>query len=58
MSGRCKACDSILSDEDMCVKDSKTGVYTELCYQCRQTNYEEDTPFGSVINIEYGYLDE
>jgi hypothetical protein len=42
----------------MCVKDSKTGVYTELCYQCRQTNYEEDTPFGSVINIEYGYLDE
>lgn len=47
MSGRCKACDAILTDEDMCVKD-KHGNYTELCYSCRQDDYEEDLPFNSV----------
>lgn len=60
MSGRCKSCDSVLSDEDMCYKDYKTGEYTELCYKCRQVDYEEDLPFnaGSGIELEYGYSDD
>jgi hypothetical protein len=33
MSGRCKSCDSILSDDDMIKKDS-FGDFTELCTYC------------------------
>lgn len=34
MSGRCKACNSILEEWEMKTVDPLTGTYTELCDQC------------------------
>ena len=37
MSGRCKACDSRMTDRDMSRKSPHTGKYYELCNKCFKT---------------------
>lgn len=34
MSGRCKACDVELTDQEMCTKNPENNQYLELCYNC------------------------
>ena len=36
MSGRCKACDAELTDQEMCTKNPENEQYLELCYNCLQ----------------------
>lgn len=40
-SGRCRACDAILTDDEMCSKDN-FGNYSDLCYRCAKTGDYED----------------
>lgn len=45
---RCRACDSILDDNEVIVKDSKTLTHVDLCRECfgifrnEQTEEEKD----------------
>ena len=47
MSGRCKSCDAILSDDEMKTLDVN-GEYVETCSHCRavyyETTYTNDDP--------------
>ena len=56
MSGRCRACDAILSDDEMCSKDNH-GRYIELCYRCQKNDYEdlseEWKPESSYVSETY-----
>lgn len=38
MSGRCRACDSILEEWEMKMIDPATNKYTELCTICLEDN--------------------
>ena len=42
MSGRCRACDSILEEWEMKAIDPLTGKYTELCDCCITTAEESE----------------
>jgi len=35
MSGRCKACNVVLFEEELTTKDPVTGEYLELCFKCQ-----------------------
>ena len=54
---RCKSCDKILSDNEMCNKN-QWGEYEELCYGCLKdagiavpNDYAEDVP--EDLNYDY-----
>lgn len=35
MCGRCNACNTTLTDDELTTVDTLTGKYTELCFGCR-----------------------
>lgn len=57
MSGRCKACDVILFEEELTTKDPITGEYLELCFRCQDIAENPDEcidyyPDGSQQYVE------
>ena len=53
MSGRCKACNVILFEEELTAKDPATGQYLELCSKCQDIAENPDNcadfyPTGSM----------
>ena len=53
MSGRCKACDVVLFEEELTAKDPATGQYLELCSRCQDIAENPDNcadfyPTGSM----------
>lgn len=56
MSGRCKSCDKIMSDSEMCRKNLVTGEYFDLCSRClREVSSIVDIPVWSSFNEEDKY---
>lgn len=51
---RCKACNTILDDVDLSLKD-KNGVYCDMCHKCRDINYLEEyyerDKSGKIVKI-------
>jgi hypothetical protein len=58
MSGRCIACDDILSEREMKIKDDN-GIYTDMCDTCKQTTYLAEHGYysddNSIDGILFGY---
>lgn len=40
MSGRCKSCDAILTDEEMRTKDDDNN-FIDVCFSCRASYFED-----------------
>lgn len=57
MSGRCKACNVVLFDEELTTKDPATGEYLELCFKCQEISDNPEAvddfyPEGSKQYVE------
>ncbi len=55
MSGRCRACNCVLTDDEMVSKWPGTTEYTELCFPCLSTcDSDSDDSFWSedLISLE------
>ena len=57
MSGRCKACNVVLFDEELTTKDPTTGEYLELCFKCQEISDNPEAvddfyPEGSKQYVE------
>jgi hypothetical protein len=54
---RCKACDILMTDEELKKLDKLTGEYTELCSDCEEVSnyalydYEEDEDDISMTGL-------
>lgn len=48
MSGRCKACNAVLTEEDMCAKWPGSDDYIELCSYCLK-KADPDAEFDDPI---------
>lgn len=57
MSGRCKACDKIMSDEEMKTMWPGTTDYVELCGYCLASDNEEDNDWLD-LDTETHHVDE
>lgn len=57
MSGRCRACNCILSDEEMTIKIPNTNTYQDLCFVCTAKStedvYEDDLLYLSSSIEEF-----
>jgi hypothetical protein len=56
----CKACDTLLSDNDLLHKDKETGEHLDLCSDCRivsnNTLYDDLGVDTDKTNDFWGYL--
>lgn len=57
MTGRCKACNVVLFEEELTTKDVLTGEYLELCFKCQDISDNpdecvDDYPEGSKQYVE------
>ena len=44
MSGRCKACNCILNEDELAYKYPGTSEYTELCFSCMAKSDDDYEP--------------
>lgn len=59
MSGRCRSCNCILTDDEMTTKWPGTTEYTELCFTClSKCSGEDDDSFWSDDLISLDTLSE
>ncbi len=49
MSGRCKACNVVLNDDEMTMKYPDDGSYVELCMRCLGLGEEGEEDFLADI---------
>lgn len=52
MSGRCKACDSILEEWEMKTIDVSTKQYTELCDECASFANDDDDSDLLFVDVD------
>ena len=51
MSGRCKSCNAILTEDEMCAKWSGSDDYVELCSYCLNKIESDDDWEDSILDI-------
>lgn len=44
MSGRCKSCNTILTDDEMVAKYPNSEEYCDLCFSCQMKSTDEFEP--------------
>lgn len=58
MSGRCQACNDILSEREMKIRD-ETGHYTNMCDKCKRITFLAENDYYESLNdvsdILFGY---
>jgi aerobic-type carbon monoxide dehydrogenase small subunit (CoxS/CutS family) len=52
MSGRCRACNVILNEEEMTSRDILTGEYTDMCFRCTALANDEEYEADWPIEVE------
>lgn len=53
MSGRCKACDVILFEQELTTKYPGSNQYTELCFQCLEIAENPDSVDDSYHTVDF-----
>lgn len=56
MSGRCKSCDCVLSDDEMTAKYPETNQYIDMCFSC--LSLSENSQDFDDVNYEHISIDE
>jgi len=54
---RCKACDAILAEHDMYMRE-ETGELEDLCVTCRKASQDDSDEINQEIDIEFGLIFE
>ncbi len=54
---RCKACDSILAEHDMYIRE-ETNEFEDLCVTCRKASQDVTDPIELEIEVEFGLIVE
>lgn len=58
MSGRCKSCNAILTDQEMRQKNPESELYLELCYNClEETKLAEAGYYDNAFNNPFALSD-
>jgi hypothetical protein len=50
MSGRCRSCNTVLTDEELCYKTPLDGQYTDLCFRCLSLGEEGEDDFDGLFD--------
>ena len=45
MSGRCKACNALLTEQELCTQYPDSREYIELCFKCLDASEEGEETF-------------
>jgi hypothetical protein len=54
MSGRCKSCDEIMSEQEMRTHNPENGAYLELCFNClTETKLAEEGYYDNHFNNHF-----
>lgn len=50
MSGRCRSCNTTMTDEELCYKNPIDEQYTDLCFRCLSLSEEGEDTFDGLFD--------
>ena len=50
MSGRCRSCNTVLTDQEMCFQCPDTDEYTEMCFRCLSLSEADEDLFDPIFD--------